>query len=625
MSRKTLVPISHLSSSSDPTLPALRAGDTYANSTSKALRTYDGAAWHEHDTLDLATTLSGAKTFTGGVVVNTTGITGNKEINLTGTGASSVGGTLQGTAVIAAGLTGSTAASRYVGATATGAPTTGAHLVGDWVITQDGHIFICTVAGTPGTWANGGAAVTAAVSVTSETTYGIASAVGTSTNYARQDHTHGTPATPATSVAGRTGAVTLTAADIAAGTFPGANTFSGLQTFNAGVTLPSGQALTTGTRSVVTGTRATTTNASDTVDLGTFATTAGTIELRVHAHLVSGAAGATASVTKIYELALNNAMGTTNTWYLCYPADSSANAAASNDFALEVQRTSGTTFNFRFRQKSIAAVGVITWTAETLGDTAVTFTASTTVTAAPAAVSTMHPSNAFVAAAGQIGIGTEAPAALLDVAGTSRAVQFTPTGATGATAASAYIGGTASGAPTTGTHAVGDHVVDQTGKIWVCTVAGTPGTWVTTRSTFIGCRLFLSTAQAVASSASSAITFDSESFDTDGFHSTVSNTSRITIPTGLAGKYRITALVDYPANSTGIRYCFIRKNGTAGADPTGMIVPAGATEIAADLATVMDLVAGDFIELFGWQTSGGSLSVFSGAGSTRFEAEYLGP
>jgi hypothetical protein len=51
------------------------------------------------------------------------------------------------------------------------------------------------------------------------------------------------------------------------------------------------------------------------------------------------------------------------------------------------------------------------------------------------------------------------------------------TGLPGATAASRYAGATTSGAPTTGTFAVGDYVVDQSGAMWVCTSAGTPGTW----------------------------------------------------------------------------------------------------------------------------------------------------
>lgn len=49
-------------------------------------------------------------------------------------------------------LPGTGAATRWAGATATGPPVSGTFLVGDWVIAQDGHIWICTGAGTPGTW-----------------------------------------------------------------------------------------------------------------------------------------------------------------------------------------------------------------------------------------------------------------------------------------------------------------------------------------------------------------------------------------------------------------------------------------------------------------------------------------
>lgn len=42
---------------------------------------------------------------------------------------------------------------------------------------------------------------TAATTVESETTFGISAAVGTDTEYARQDHTHGTPANPVTAAA----------------------------------------------------------------------------------------------------------------------------------------------------------------------------------------------------------------------------------------------------------------------------------------------------------------------------------------------------------------------------------------------------------------------------------------
>lgn len=52
-----------------------------------------------------------------------------------------------------------------------------------------------------------------------------------------------------------------------------------------------------------------------------------------------------------------------------------------------------------------------------------------------------------------------------------------PLSLTGATQTTRFVGGTASGAPSSGTFAIGDFAVDRTGKIWVCTAAGTPGTW----------------------------------------------------------------------------------------------------------------------------------------------------
>jgi hypothetical protein len=66
------------------------------------------------------------------------------------------------------------------------------------------------------------------------------------------------------------------------------------------------------------------------------------------------------------------------------------------------------------------------------------------------------------------------------------ATDFKATGLTGATAASRYVGAVASGAPASGTFAVGDFTIDQTATVWICTMAGTPGTWaqITANPTF---------------------------------------------------------------------------------------------------------------------------------------------
>jgi hypothetical protein len=66
-----------------------------------------------------------------------------------------------------------------------------------------------------------------------------------------------------------------------------------------------------------------------------------------------------------------------------------------------------------------------------------------------------------------IGNGATVVAPLLESSGNS-----------GAASQLRFIGSNASGHPTTGTWQVGDTAGDYTGALWMCTVAGTPGTWI---------------------------------------------------------------------------------------------------------------------------------------------------
>lgn len=53
-------------------------------------------------------------------------------------------------------LRGATAAARFAGGTVSGAPTEGRFLKGDAIFAQNGHLWICTAAGAPGTWTDVG-------------------------------------------------------------------------------------------------------------------------------------------------------------------------------------------------------------------------------------------------------------------------------------------------------------------------------------------------------------------------------------------------------------------------------------------------------------------------------------
>lgn len=176
-----------------------------------------------------------------------------------------------------------------------------------------------------------------------------------------------------------------------------------------------------------------------------------------------------------------------------------------------------------------------------------------------------------------------------------------PLGLTGATAATRYVGATTSGAPASGTFAVGDYVIDQSGPIWVCTVAGTPGTWVAVGRTIsgsIGALAHNVGTVTVSSATDTPVACNTTDFDTSGFHSTVSNTSRMTIPAGLGGVYVVTASTWGPTHSWNVRF---RVNGSTEYSNTN----AGSSGVASNNAIILKLNAGDYVEAMIWDTSGG--------------------
>lgn len=109
---------------------------------------------------------------------------------------------------------------------------------------------------------------------------------------------------------------------------------------------------------------------------------------------------------------------------------------------------------------------------------------------------------------------------------------------------------------------------------------------------FRGAKVYGDATQAI-SATSAAMTLNQEEFDTDGFHDNVTNNTRLTIPAGLGGKYRIDA--GYFSNGA-VTWLGILKNGSTalrGSYRTGLTAAhyGGHTVIA-------DLAAGDYIEAF---------------------------
>ncbi len=150
--------------------------------------------------------------------------------------------------------------------------------------------------------------------------------------------------------------------------------------------------------------------------------------------------------------------------------------------------------------------------------------------------------------------------------------------------------------------------------------------WAAPAGGFVGCSLFDTNAtQSIANGTNTALTWDSESFDTDGFHSTSSNTSRITIPSGKGGKYLFTGATFYAANATGVRVLKLFKNGNELFE-SNFNKGDGTNFTALNISALIDLVATDYIELVTLQNSGGNLNAYKNSAPFYgwFATQYLG-
>ena len=121
----------------------------------------------------------------------------------------------------------------------------------------------------------------------------------------------------------------------------------------------------------------------------------------------------------------------------------------------------------------------------------------------------------------------------------------------------------------------------------------------------ISARVHNSANISLSNNTMTTLTFDSERFDTDTIHSTSTNTGRLTTKT--AGKYLISATVQFATNTTGKRILRLRVNGSTLIADTAITASGDSRD--ATITTLWDLAADDYVELQALQDSGGALNV----------------
>jgi len=123
--------------------------------------------------------------------------------------------------------------------------------------------------------------------------------------------------------------------------------------------------------------------------------------------------------------------------------------------------------------------------------------------------------------------------------------------------------------------------------------------------TDISARVYNSASISVASGTWTALTFNSELWDTDNIHDTATNTGRLTAKT--PGKYLIYATLRFEPDNTGVRRLHIYLNGRSIAQQSTDALVEGRTNLA--IATHYNLAANDYVELVVYQNSGRALPV----------------
>ena len=177
----------------------------------------------------------------------------------------------------------------------------------------------------------------------------------------------------------------------------------------------------------------------------------------------------------------------------------------------------------------------------------------------------------------------------------------------------------------TGSGAVTRLGIGTTGQVLKVT-AGIPS-WGTASSsvTFSGVSLYQTTGQTISNATVSEVLYPNERYDTDGYHSTSTNTGRITIPAGKAGYYLVWSQINWQTNgSVSRRLLQINLNGTPITSVEAS--PAASTPLGYYSAQIAYANVGDYFNSNVYQNTGGSMNLenSSGGSCVYFGATYLG-
>ena len=138
-----------------------------------------------------------------------------------------------------------------------------------------------------------------------------------------------------------------------------------------------------------------------------------------------------------------------------------------------------------------------------------------------------------------------------------------------------------------------------------------------------GALVTMTSNQSIANNSNTAIAWDNEAYDTDGFHDNAVNNSRLTVPGGVT-KVIVSGQIRWDSSAAGTREILLEKNGSgtyAGRPFEHMEAQTNRT-MQSFVSPVLAVTGGDYFELIVWQDSGGARDVESHA-ATWFSLQVI--
>lgn len=146
-----------------------------------------------------------------------------------------------------------------------------------------------------------------------------------------------------------------------------------------------------------------------------------------------------------------------------------------------------------------------------------------------------------------------------------------------------------------------------------------------TSTTIPSAHVYRTSNQNITTGTDTLIAFTAERWDTASLHSTVTNTSRLTAP--IAGKYLVSAQIEWTSNGTGSREMRLLLNGTTiVAQDIRTGVSSSSNNLHMSLTTMVQLSANDYVEVQVKHDRGTGLNVLASSDySPNFMMHWLMP